>query len=123
MKRISKLQSGQIKVLGKPVEVNRAFDTLLLDLLSSDRSQFKMSDSAIRILTKEEIKLIPSVKFRVGRENLRRRLEILGLLLLAGSMAANAVTFGQKSEWVTNHAPQLVDYINKVKDITNSFLQ
>lgn len=102
MKRISSLRSGQVRVQREHVVVNRSFDTLLLNLLASTKSRLRTADSAIRLLTRAEIKSVPDRQFRVGREVLRSRLRLF-------STAASLVGGAQKSEWVIEQALQLYD--------------
>lgn len=120
MKNISSLRRGRIRVLNRSVEVNRNFDAILLDLLSSAgscKSQFKIPDSAIRVLTADEINSIPITKLRVCREHLRRRIQLLEIAIAAGV----TVDWCQRSDWVNSHIEHLGDYLQRLQHIVQSW--
>ena len=126
VKDIAKLLRGQVKSSGRTIELSNPFDLLLLEFLSTSRSALATPDAAIRVLGSAEVESMPRGNFKVRHEHLRRRLKLLGLL--AGGTALLTLTehvldWGQRSDWVSAHKDELVDFLKSIAETAKALFQ
>lgn len=124
MKQPINLLSGKSFANKQPVVIDREFDRLVLDLLDSHGMKKTAVNSAIRLLSEQEIKNLHSTPFRTGTEHLARRLTLLGLLVSGFSMTATAaqtVNVFQSGEWAYQHMDDLMALLNGLKETIDTF--
>lgn len=93
-------------------------------MLATNRECVIHPTTAVRRLTQDEIRSIPTEPFRRRTEKLRNRLIALGLLAAGAPVAYRAATelvdLAMRSEWVQENWDEIRDWVQTIKQIAEA---
>ena len=124
MKKISKLCARNVQCGGEPVRIEGAFDKLLIEMLSKGHKKLAGSNTAIRLLTTNEIRTIPAEGFKRRNEKVRNKLSSLGFLTATTSttlFTKEIIDWARRSEWVSENWDEVVELVQNLERIGQAY--
>jgi len=124
MKNVTSLHKRKVQCDGEPVDIEGAFDQLLIEMLAQGYDRIAGSNAAIRLLTTGEIRTIPAYDFKKRNEKVRERLSSLGLLTAATSttwIAKEAIDWAIRSDWVGENWDEIVELLHHLERLGRTY--
>jgi hypothetical protein len=124
MKNLASLHNRRVRCDGGPVNIEGAFDRLLIEMLYRGHNSIQKPDAAIRFLTAKEIRTIPATEFKRRDEIVRKRLSSFGLIAAASStawIAKEAIDWAARGEWVGGNWDEIVKLLHDLERLGRAY--